>query len=162
MSSSKRTTHIKAKYFLIKDNYNTGEVDLRYCPTGEMWADILMKPLHGQLFRDMRAFLQNCSRDYNDDLEQKEDKRAHHMIKQQVTTVTSSRECVDEQSQRELSLGSKVTPAKRQNIRQRSNSSKCISWTSPSKVSGKKTRNDMQESIRSKNMDRREVLVPSH
>jgi len=69
---------------------------------------------------------------------------------------------VDEQSQRDLSLGSKVTPAKRQNMRQRSNSPKCVSWASPSKVSGKKTCNDMQESIRSKNMDRREALVPSH
>jgi hypothetical protein len=88
---------------------------------------VLTKPLQGQLFRDMQAFLQNCSRDYDDDLEQQEDERAHHMIKQQVTTVTSSRECVDEQSQRELSLESKVTPAKRQNMRRRSNSPKCVS-----------------------------------
>ena len=53
MSSSKCTKHIKAKYFLIKDYYDAGEVDLRYCPTGEMWADVLTKPLQGQLFRDM-------------------------------------------------------------------------------------------------------------
>jgi hypothetical protein len=123
---------------------------------------VLTKPLQGQLFRDMQAFLQNCSRDYDDDLEQQEDERAHHMIKQQVTTVTSSRECVDEQSQRELSLESKVTPAKRQNMRRRSNSPKCVSWASPSEVSGKKTRNNTQESIRSENMDRRRALVPSH
>ena len=84
------------------------------------------------------------------------------MIKQQVTTVTSSRECVDEQSQRGgLNLGSKVIPAKRQNMRQRSNSPKCVSWASPSKVSGTKTHNDMQESIRSENMDRQRALVPS-
>jgi len=148
MSSSKHTKYIKAKYFVIKDYYDAGEVDLRYCPTSEMWADVLTKPLQGQLFRDMQAFLQNCSRDYYDDLERQEDERAHHMIKQQVTTVTSSRECVDKQSQRELSLGSKVTPAKRQNMRQRSNSPKYVSWASPSEVSGKKTR---QEWIRSKN-----------
>ncbi len=108
----------------------------------------------------MRAFLQNCSRDYDDDLEQQEDEQGHHMIKQQVTTVTSSRECVDEQSQRELNLGSKITPAKRQNVRQRSNSPKCVSWASPSEVSGKKTRNDTQESIRSGNMDRQKALCP--
>ena len=53
MSSSKRTKHIKAKYFLIKDYYDAGEVDLRYCPTGEMWADVLTKPLQGQMFQDM-------------------------------------------------------------------------------------------------------------
>jgi hypothetical protein len=70
MSSSKRTKHIKAKYFLIKDYYDAGEIDLGYCPTGQMWVDVLTKPLQGQLFRDMQAFLQNCSRDYNDDLKQ--------------------------------------------------------------------------------------------
>jgi len=37
--------------------------------TDEMWADILTKPLQGQKFRDMRAFLQNCPRDYDDDAE---------------------------------------------------------------------------------------------
>ncbi len=83
---------------------------MRYCPTGEMWADVLTKPLQGQLFRDMRAFLQKCSRDYDDDLEQQEDERAHHMMKQQVATVTSSR---NEQSQSRLSLGSKITHAKK-------------------------------------------------
>jgi hypothetical protein len=36
ISSSKHTKHIKAKYFLIKDYYNTGEIDLQYCHTGEM------------------------------------------------------------------------------------------------------------------------------
>jgi hypothetical protein len=69
MSSSKRTKHIKAKYFLIKDYYNAGEIDLQYCPTGQMWADVLTQPLQGQSFRDMQAFFQNCSRDYNDDIE---------------------------------------------------------------------------------------------
>jgi hypothetical protein len=73
MSSSKRTKHIKAKYFLIKDFYNAGEIDLRYCPTGQMWADVLTKSLQGQLFRDMQAFLQNCLRDYNDDLKRQEE-----------------------------------------------------------------------------------------
>ncbi len=47
MLSLKRTKHIKAKYFLIKDYYDAGEVDLRYCPTGCMWADVLTKPLQG-------------------------------------------------------------------------------------------------------------------
>jgi hypothetical protein len=57
VSSSKQTKHIKAKYFLIKDYYNSGEIDLRYCPTDVMWADVLTKPLQGQKLRDMRAFL---------------------------------------------------------------------------------------------------------
>jgi hypothetical protein len=69
---------------------------------------------------------------------------------------------VDEQSQRKLSSGSKVSPAKKENMRQRSNSPKCVSWASPCEVNGKKIRNDMQELIRSKNMDRQRALVPSH
>ena len=46
--SSKRTKHIKAKFFLIKDYYEAGEIDVRYCPTDVMWADVLTKPLQGQ------------------------------------------------------------------------------------------------------------------
>jgi hypothetical protein len=53
ISMSKHTKHIKVKYFLIKAYYDAGEVDLWYCPTGCMWADVLTKPLQGQMFRDM-------------------------------------------------------------------------------------------------------------
>jgi hypothetical protein len=56
ISSSKRTKHIKANYFLIKDYYDAGEIDVKFCPTNEMWADILTKSIQGQKFRDMRAF----------------------------------------------------------------------------------------------------------
>jgi hypothetical protein len=98
MSSSKRTKHIKAKYFLIKDYYNSGEIDLRYCPTDVMWANVLNKPLQGQKFRDMRAFLQNCPRDYDDDVELQTDQLAWKLMNQQAKTVASSWECVGEQS----------------------------------------------------------------
>jgi hypothetical protein len=50
VSSSKRSKPIKAKYFLIKDYYDAGEVDLKYCSTDTMWADVLTKPLQGQKF----------------------------------------------------------------------------------------------------------------
>jgi hypothetical protein len=98
VSSSKRTKHIKAKYFLIKDYYNAGEIDLRYCPTDSMWADVLTKPLQGQKFRDMRAFLQNCSRNYDDDFEREEDERgrARHSMKDSAIPHPSSRECVED------------------------------------------------------------------
>jgi hypothetical protein len=69
VSSSKPTKHIKAKYFLIKDYYDAEEIDIEFCPTDEMWADILTKPLQREKFRDMRAFLQNCPRDYDNDAE---------------------------------------------------------------------------------------------
>ena len=86
VSSSKRTKHIKAKYFLIKDYYDAGEIDVRFCPTEEMWADVLTKPLQGQKFKDMRAFLQNCPRDYNDENKKK--------LSMKPQDVASSWECV--------------------------------------------------------------------
>jgi hypothetical protein len=64
VSSSKRTKHIKAKYFFIRHFHHTGELDLQYCPTEQMWADVLTKPLQGAKFRLMRAFLMNCPVDY--------------------------------------------------------------------------------------------------
>ena len=64
VSSSKRTKHIKAKYFFIRHYHNSHELDLRYCPTELMWADILTKPLQGAKFRLLRALLMNCQVDY--------------------------------------------------------------------------------------------------
>jgi hypothetical protein len=86
--SLKQTKHIKAKYFLIKDYYDAGEIDVKICPTNEMWADVLTKPLQGQKFRDMRAFLQNCPRDYNDDIE--------FQLSMKPQDIASLQECVDE------------------------------------------------------------------
>lgn len=66
VSSSKRTKHIKAKYFFVCHFYCTGEVDLQFCPSEQMWADVLTKPLQGAKFRQMRAFLMNCPIDYHE------------------------------------------------------------------------------------------------
>lgn len=66
VSSSPRTKHIKAKFFLVKDRSDTGGiVHLRYCPSTEiMWADVLTKPLQGAKFHQMCKFLMNCPIDY--------------------------------------------------------------------------------------------------
>ena len=66
VSSSKRTIHIKAKYFFIKHYHHAGEIDLQYCPTKQMWADVLTKPLQGIKFHLMHSFLMNCPIDYSD------------------------------------------------------------------------------------------------
>lgn len=63
-SSSHRTKHIKAHFFLIKDKVSSNKVTLKYCPTKEMWADVLTKQLQGSIFRQMRSFLMNCPLDY--------------------------------------------------------------------------------------------------
>ena len=66
-SRSKRTKHIKARYFFTKHYYDSGEIDLRYCPTKQMWADVLTKPLQGSKFREMRAILMNCLGDNSEE-----------------------------------------------------------------------------------------------
>ena len=44
-SSSRKTKHIKAKFFFIKDKVDSGEVKIVDFPAGVMWADVLTKPL---------------------------------------------------------------------------------------------------------------------
>ena len=66
MSSGKKTKHIKAKFFFIKDRVDDGEIKVIDCPTEKMWADVMTKPLQGTAFRVMRAELMNCDINYED------------------------------------------------------------------------------------------------
>ena len=54
---SKRTTHIKNIYFMIKDKIGKGEVIIQYCPTGDMCADMNTEALQVSLFYKMRSQL---------------------------------------------------------------------------------------------------------
>jgi hypothetical protein len=56
-STSSRTRHIAIRYFFVSDKVSSGEVEIVYLPTGSMRADIMTKPLQGDLFRKMRAEL---------------------------------------------------------------------------------------------------------
>ncbi len=68
-SSGKKTKHIKAKFFFIKDKVDSGEIRVIDCPAEKMWADVLTKPLQGMAFRTMRAQLMNCANNYEDEEE---------------------------------------------------------------------------------------------
>jgi hypothetical protein len=65
-SSSKRTKHIRVRYFFIKDRVSNGDITLKHCPTGEMLADHFTKPLQGALFRKFRAEIQGIPHDTNE------------------------------------------------------------------------------------------------
>ena len=65
-SSSRKTKHIKAKFFFIKDNFDSEEVKILDCPAGVMLADVITKPLQGTEFRKLRAQLMNCPMEYID------------------------------------------------------------------------------------------------
>jgi hypothetical protein len=49
-------TH-QATFFFIKDRVDVGEMRIIDCPTDNMWADVLTKPLQGAAFNKMRAQL---------------------------------------------------------------------------------------------------------
>ena len=53
-SSSKRTRAINIRYFFLTDQIEKGNLRVEYCPTKEMWADYLTKPLQGSLGKFMR------------------------------------------------------------------------------------------------------------
>ena len=65
-SSTRKTKHVKAKFFFIKDRIDDGEIKVVDCPTEDMWANIETKPLQGKGFRIMRAHLMNCAVDYGE------------------------------------------------------------------------------------------------
>ncbi len=57
MSNGKRTKHIAICYFFVTDRIRAGEISPKCCPTGEMIADFLTKPLQGAMFRKFRDLL---------------------------------------------------------------------------------------------------------
>eukprot|EP00804_Cyclotella_cryptica_P021177 CCRYP_001489-RB/>CCRYP_001489-RB protein AED:0.45 eAED:0.38 QI:0/-1/0/1/-1/0/1/0/491 len=70
-SSSKRTKHIKSRYFFVKDRIEQGELEVQHMPTEKMWSDILTKPKQGKAFREMRGMLMNVPEEYDDEVERR-------------------------------------------------------------------------------------------
>jgi hypothetical protein len=56
-SRSSRTRHIGIRYFFVKDRVDSGEIEVKHLSTSKMIADIMTKPLQGDLFRQMRGWL---------------------------------------------------------------------------------------------------------
>jgi hypothetical protein len=50
-SSGKRTRHINIRYYFVTDRVNMKEIEIEWCPTKEMVADFMTKPLQGSHFR---------------------------------------------------------------------------------------------------------------
>ena len=57
--SSNRTKHISIRNFWIKDQIKLGKIEVRYLNTTEMIADLLTKPVQGELFYKLRKLLMN-------------------------------------------------------------------------------------------------------
>jgi hypothetical protein len=58
-SAGKRSRHMDIKYFYITDQVDKGKVVIEYCPTDEMIADYLTKPLHGAKFEKFKKMIMN-------------------------------------------------------------------------------------------------------
>ena len=56
-SSSKRTKHINIRYYFITDRINNGELQVEWCPMGDMIGDYMTKPLQGALFKKFRDMI---------------------------------------------------------------------------------------------------------
>ena len=56
-SCGQRSRHIEIRHFFITDRSKAKQIDIVHCPTAQMLADFLTKPLQGSLFRKFRAVL---------------------------------------------------------------------------------------------------------
>jgi hypothetical protein len=59
--ASDRSRHIHIRYFFVKERVTTGELRFAHKRTEEMVADILTKPLQGEIFLRLRALLLNTA-----------------------------------------------------------------------------------------------------
>ena len=58
-SSGKRTRHFDIKYFYVTDLISRDEIVIKYCPTDDMVADYMTKPLVGAPFVRFRKWIMN-------------------------------------------------------------------------------------------------------
>jgi hypothetical protein len=56
-SGGKCTRHINIHNFFISDQVNMKEVTIDWCPTKQMVADFMTKPLQGSQFRNLRDYI---------------------------------------------------------------------------------------------------------
>ena len=61
LGAGKRTRHFGIKLFYITDLISRNEVEVRYCPTDQMIADYMSKPVIGAKFKFLRDLILNLS-----------------------------------------------------------------------------------------------------
>ena len=58
-SNNEKSRHINIRYYFLTDRIKNGEINVKYISTENMLADILTKPLQGQLFTKLRNKIHN-------------------------------------------------------------------------------------------------------
>jgi hypothetical protein len=61
-SSSKRTRALNIRYFFLTDQVEKGNLTIEYCPTGEMIADFMTKPVSGVKYGEFRSDIMGFER----------------------------------------------------------------------------------------------------
>ena len=61
-SAGKRSRALNIQYFFIHDQKEKGNINIEYCPTKQMWADLMTKPLQGSDFKFMADRLMSCNK----------------------------------------------------------------------------------------------------
>ena len=56
-SSGKRTRALNIRYFFVTDQIEKGCLTVEHCPTGDMIADFMTKPLQGKPFEKFRSLI---------------------------------------------------------------------------------------------------------
>ena len=60
-NAGKRSQHLHIKYFFFTEQIEKGTVQIQYCPTDDMIADYMTKPLVGRKFTYFRDIVLNTT-----------------------------------------------------------------------------------------------------
>jgi hypothetical protein len=58
-SAGKRSRHLDIRFFFVTDHKERGLISIEFCPTEQMTADYMTKPLHGTKFEQFRQEIMN-------------------------------------------------------------------------------------------------------
>ena len=58
-STRKQTRHLNIRLFYVTDQYKRGNIKIKYCPTEDMTANYMSKPVMGQKFKKFRKEIMN-------------------------------------------------------------------------------------------------------
>jgi hypothetical protein len=94
-SSAKRTRHINIRYFFITDCIGKGQVNVEYCPTEHMFADLFTKPLQGSAFQKFCNAVLNMQSNFNDQVENHVN-RSQECVEDCASGLCGARENVEE------------------------------------------------------------------
>jgi hypothetical protein len=66
--STKRTKHIKTKFFFVKGKVDQGEIEIRKRDTEDMLSDTNTKPKQGSPYRKDRSMIMGCPMEWPNEL----------------------------------------------------------------------------------------------